>query len=775
MITLSMLLATGLAAAPLDDAVDQVREARRLAGLDQTAYPQSPYMTPAELPATVEVETCWQGFNDYYYFALVDGKIWYKPRHKRPAGSPEWRTELPWKPFGLNAGLPYRLANKQAEDKDPTFADGLRNRFVEERHFETADQADAGAFLDPADWDAAGTWTHDESPVFSQDFAQVSSILCMTADDDELAVLGDNRQMFYRRKVANLFVSTEWYDGWGQNKDLPVWFPDHLTDHRGWSIGRITAFGAGYKEGPDDRIFEWGPAAVSMETMVWLSPNGRVIYYLDSGTPPVVEHFVEAPFRGRWRGEGIDSSASTIALIDRFGAVYTKIADFDLLGSTPTHPYCYFDECDDEVYYPPGDIRSGMSDIRLPAEDWRVHRPILPPEAWHEHTWLSDRVTVVQTGKGNAARELRVLGSFEGVIGTFHKAITADAWQFRPAPPGDKGFEGLTPLTELTAYSDPAQLAALHGAEPPLDRELEGLIQVEDKVLGFRVLDYNPMASPWHIEISAGETTVPLALHVVQAWNKFMSPPHGHHDQDVLTWETTLAFDWVEVMRALGSAGGTLEGVALRQLLESARNVPFSLLVNATDHGLELRSKKARDTGRLHAVALRPEEAEQPAGVQDLHDRFWAQQRGHMGWLDEVEALKASPPGRCDAAGASWAGRVLELEARSQADLQAIRKVRREARRFTRVTLLSSGFLYLFQLKTLDAALDASRESRGAEVRPNELRFNVITGITGRIPFLSRNVWHLETRRLDVVREERAALEQALAPLLETVDGLGCG
>jgi hypothetical protein len=774
MTILALLLAVGQAA-PLDVAVEQVRETQRLVALDQTAYPASPYATPAELPATVEVETCWQGFNDYYYFALVDGKIWYKPRHKRPAGSPEWRTDLPWKPFGLNDGLPYRLANKKAEDLDTTFADGMRNRFVEELHFETAQQSDVESFLTPADWEASGAWPHDEPLALSSDFPQVSSILCMTADDDELAVLGDNRQMFYRRKVANLFVSTEWYDGWGQSKDLPVWFPEHLTDHRGWSIGRITAFGAGYKEGPDDRIFEWGPAAVSMETMVWLSPNGRVIYYLDSGTPPVVEHFVEAPFRGQWRGEGIDSSASTIALIDRFGAVYTKIADFDLLGSTPTHPYCYFDDCDDEVYYPPGDIRSGMSDIRLPAEDWRIHDPILPPDAWHEHTWLSDRVTVVQTGKGNAARELRVLGSLEGSIGTFHKAVHESTWLFRPAPAGDKGFEGLTPLTELQAYSDPAQLAALHGDEPTLDRELVGLVQVEDKVLGLRVLDYNPMASPWHVEVSAGDTVVPLELHVVQAWNKFMSPPHGHHDVDVLTWETTLAFDWVEVMRALGGAGGTQEGVALRQLLESARNVPFGLLVNATEHGLELRSKKARDTGRLHAVALRPADAERMSGLADLHTRFWGQQRGHMGWLDEVEALKASLPGSCDATGASWAGRVLELEARAAADLKAIREVRREARRFTRVTLFSSGFLYLFQLKTLDAALDATRESRGAEVRPNELRFNVITGITSRIPFLSRNVWQLETRRLDVVKDEHAATVEALAPLLDHVGSLGCG
>lgn len=767
------LMLTALASDALEAELARLHEDLRLASLDQTTYPESPYTSPEQLPRTIEVETCSQGFNDYYYFALVDGRIWYKPRFKRPAKDPEWSTDLEWKPFGLNGGLPYRLANKDPMELDTTFNDGMRGDFVEDLHFQTAKQLDAPDYLDRALWDAAGTWPHAETMRLDPDFEGVDRVLCMTADDDEIAVLGDNRKMFYRRKVANIFVNTEWYDGWGQAKDLNVWFPDHLSGHRGWSIGRITAFGAGYKSGPDGRIFEWGPAAVSMETMVWLSPDGRVIYYLDSGTPPVVEHFVEAPFRGRWRGEGIDSSASTVMLIDRFGAVYTKIADFDLLGSTPTHPYCYFEECDDEVFYPPGDIRSGMSDIRLPSEGWRIHDPILPPEAWSEDTWLSDRVTIVQTGKGNEARELRVLGSREGELGTYYKAITDEVWLFRTAPPGDLGFEGLEPLPELTKYSSVRTLEELHWGEPDLDRELVGMVEVEGQTLGFRVLDFNPMASPWHIEVSAGEVSVPLELHVVQAWNKFMSPEVGHHEVRVMTWETTLAFDFSTVMKAMGGAGGTPQGVALRRLLDSAKNSLFGLLVNSTEHGLELTVKKERKTGAIHAVGLLPDEAEGAASLEELHDRFWEQQQGQMGWLAELAELGPAPQ-TCNADGLAWAARVLELDRRSEEDLKGVRATKREARGFTRFTRATSGFLYLSQLKTIDAALDATRESRGNEVRPNELRFNVITGITGRIPFLSENIWRLNTARLKALKVERAALEEGLSPLLAAIDELGC-
>jgi hypothetical protein len=761
-------------AASLDEALATLNNERHLAALDQTAYPESPYARPEELPSTIEVETCWQGFNDFYYFALISGKIWYKPRFKRPIGAPEWVLDLAWKPFGHNGGLPYRLDADDPMGMDTTFVDGRRNGFVEDRHFETARASQAAEYLDPARWDAAGSWPHQDPLVLSADYPQVSSILCMTADDDEIAVLADTRQMFYRRKFANMFVSTEWYDGWGQAKDLPVWFPTHLTGHRGWSLGRITADAAGYKEGPDDRIYEWGPAAISMETMVWLSPNGRVIYYLDSGTPPVVEHFVEAPFRGRWQGQGIDSSASTVMLIDRFGAVYTKIADFDLLGSTPTAPYCYFEDCDQEVFYPPGDIRSGMSDIRLPGEPWLIHDPVLPAPSWNEGTWLSDRITIVQTGKGNASRELRVLGSQEGVIGTYSKGITQLNWSFRSAPAGDKGFEGLVPLAELERYTDPSVLKGLHRVEPSLDQKMVGLIQAEQTVLEFRVLDFNPMATPWHVEVAAGGTAVPMTLHVVQAWNKFMAPDYGHHDQKVMTWEATLAFDWIEVMQALGPVGGTAEGVALRRVLTNARNVPFGFLVNSTEHGLELIVKRPRKTGFVHGVALVPDEAAGARTLVELQDRLWSQQQGHMGWLQEVEALKASQPARCEAGAKPWAARVVELSQRSHSDIQAVRKTRGEARRFSRITLFSSGLLYLFQLKTLDAVLDASRESRGATVRPNELRFNVITGITSRIPFLSENVWRLAIRRLGWMKEEGRALDERLKPLLKEARNPDC-
>ena len=121
-------LAPALAARPpgaVDLALEAVREAEARAALDATVYPASPYTSPEDLPPVLEVERPYQGFNDWYYFALVNGKVWFKPRVKRRAGLEELVVDLPWRPFGHRDGLPYRLDHKDPALMDTTYLDGL--------------------------------------------------------------------------------------------------------------------------------------------------------------------------------------------------------------------------------------------------------------------------------------------------------------------------------------------------------------------------------------------------------------------------------------------------------------------------------------------------------------------------------------------------------------------------------------------------------------------------------------------------------------------------
>ena len=766
---LALLSGRVLAGEPVS--LEQLEEERWLSHLDATDYARSPYTSVAQLPASIEVEMPYQAFNDYYYFALVNGKIYYKPRHKRPAGEKEWVTDFEWKPFGLNEGLPYQLARSDFDEVDPTFADGARRGFISDRLFETATEDQASTFVSKEDWDKAGVWTQDSAVVFDQEFPTVTEIIAITADADEIAVLSSDRQMFYRRKYANIFVSTEWYQGWGQAKEQQVFFPSHLTGHKGWSLGRITATGVGYKEGPDGRIFEWGPAAVSMETMVWLSPDGHKIYYLDSGTPPEVVHFVEAPYRGQYKGEAINSSASTIMLIDRFGAVQTKIADFDLLGSTPTHPYCYFEECDDEVYYPPGDIRSGMSDIRLPAEGWLVHSPVLPPEAWTEDTWISTRITILQTGKGNEEREMRIVGMQEGVMGYYWKKLHDPWWDFREASQGDLGFANIQPeeilqLSDVQQYDGVENLASLHEPEKKHDKMLQGYLHIGGKEeISVTIDDFNREASPWMVNLNVQGKVVPLELHVVQAWNPYMPPHAAKESDDVHTYEGTFGYDRKEAEQALGEVATSAIGQDVRDLLDEAKNKKFIFIVNTTEHGLTIESKARRHVGAFDLVAIDPTIVESfPENRKETHAVFWEQLNDQMEWQQRADALQQSKPSTCDE---RWAAEVFFFEQNITDTIKGIKAVQREASRFRFFTFGTSGFLYVTQMKTLDAILDSSREWRSDTVRPNELRFNVINGVTSRIPYLAGNIARVQRERATRAAMEAKAVSSTLKPLLK--------
>ena len=761
---MTLLWIAPLLAGPLEEEVELVRAGAWEASLEGTDYAPSPYASPQELPKTLEIETHYQGFNDYYYYALVDGKIWYKPRFKRPAGEPEIATDLPWKLLGHNDGLPYRLEDP---DEDTTWADGERSGWVVDRVFEDSD--DWQAAMDPSLWDAAGMG----EPELDPDFPTAERIIAITADADEIAVLTDERRMFYRRKFANIFVPDEWMFGWGQAKDLPVYFPVHLTDNLGWSLGRITAAGVGYKEGPDDRIFEWGPAAVSMETMVWLSKDGKTIYYLDSGTPPEIVHFVEPPLRGRWSGVSINAAASTIMLLDRFGAVQTKIADFDLLGSTPTHPYCYFEECDDEPFYKAGDIRSGMADIRLPSEGWMVHEPVVDPADWSEDTWISDRITILQTGKGNAERELRIVGEKEGVRGYYYKKLSEDSWSFRAAPEGDKGFDEAEPLTliDLARYAGPRDLAALHADEPLVDSQLVGRVDLGGLVFGLHVQDFNPEASPWQVTLTHGDIRLPMELHVVQAWNPYM-PPHPD-DIHIVTYEGTLAYDQAELMRALGGLYDD-HGKALTTLVRLAKNNKFALVVNTTEDGIWFRTKYEDRTGPIEGIAARPELAVNTNDMEAWRRLVWVELGDHMGWRDAIDDLSVlAPPETCEPGHLRWAAEVIALEEDIEADLDGLKSVWKEARGFARFTFATSGFFYATGIKAVDAALDHRRANRSDDVRPNELRFNVIVGVSERIPYLARNIATLHKARYALALGEEDGVREDLDALVAQAWAIG--
>jgi hypothetical protein len=84
--------------------------------------------------------------------------------------------------------------------------------------------------------------------------------------------------------------------------------------------------------------------------------------------------------------------------------LWTRFADYDTQGGKPGHDYSYervgLDDLD------PLDPRTLDPNMPLPGEGWISHASI-PTEG---HGAVSQEITILQTGLGNAAREVRVVG-----------------------------------------------------------------------------------------------------------------------------------------------------------------------------------------------------------------------------------------------------------------------------------------------------------------------------------------------------------------------------
>lgn len=158
---------------------------------------------------------------------------------------------------------------------------------------------------------------------------------------------------------------------------------------------------------------------VGVTTLYCLCRNGR-IRFADPWLPNKFDNEITAPEDGQFVAESMSAAASTIFLMrrDQNGnpMMYTRFADFDSLGSNPLLPASY----DPDNHTPL--IR------RLPAEDW-VKQPTIELTG---QARLTSKITIIQTGRGQACRELRVEGTDkDGKSGYYTKSIYSNHWSFQ--------------------------------------------------------------------------------------------------------------------------------------------------------------------------------------------------------------------------------------------------------------------------------------------------------------------------------------------------------
>lgn len=339
-------------------------------------------------------------------------------------------------------------------------------------------------------------------------FRSASRIEEIVSDAYNLYALSDEGRV-YQVSLTSEFGAGgfTWIDKLGWPDKTPLVLNDLVARNRAWSASIRNEHVLWYEDAAGNQ-HHYG--TIGVVSLYFLSEDGREIRFADPGLPSDFSHQVLGPERGSFAAESLSASASTLFVIDDAGNMYTRLADFDTLGYDPMFfKYSYAPASDDT---PGSDYWTNYSPWALPAEDWRAQEPI----PLRGLAAISSRITILQTGYGNAARELRVAGlSPDGETGYYYKDIFEAEWRFTPVPlsigPED--------------YLDDARVASGAGTRgASLEATLRGSLWLDggmDEELSFRVPDFSVREGSCHLEISlVSEPGEPVALDLypVDMW-----------------------------------------------------------------------------------------------------------------------------------------------------------------------------------------------------------------------------------------------------------------
>jgi hypothetical protein len=273
------------------------------------------------------------------------------------------------------------------------------------------------ALLDGRIWfQAAGrenAWTLFDGTGLPPD-SDAPSVASISADGDSLVAVTPARRIFdaelnHDKKSGALKI--KWNKGFGWPLRLgarPLYLPE---GNLGFAASIVDSENAVYYSDPNGTPH----LIMGINTLYTLAADGQEIRFDDPWLPPndFKFHFA-TPDHGRVKAVALSASGSTVLVVDRIGRLFTRIIDFDTLGGNPGIAYSY---------------AANFNKHAKGEGTWasvRTHLPFLfdlrklPGDGWHEQprvkgehgelARITGRITILTTGKGNDARELRVEG-----------------------------------------------------------------------------------------------------------------------------------------------------------------------------------------------------------------------------------------------------------------------------------------------------------------------------------------------------------------------------
>ncbi len=428
---------------------------------------------------------------------------------------------------------------------------------------------------------------------FKKDFIKPGAIVSISADANELQAISDTGRIYqYVFDPGLLLQDYFWKDHIGWPEAAPLEINTLVRGFRSWAVAKRNATVL-WSEDRFGNQHHYG--TMGIENSYFLCANGQEIRYSDTGLPQDFSHTILGPERGRFIAETLSASACTIFEINAAGEMYTRLADFDTLGSDPLFRYTYRAQ----DYGMPGTAyRSNYTPWGLPAEDWKKE-PSIPISG---KARLSRFITILQNGHGNAARELRVAGlDSTGKVGFYFKGIAETTWSFREAPLvlSEADFLDRNAVAKGNAPRGKSPEAQYFGSVWKADTP------INDITLTIPDFTLNEGASK--LVVSRKDESAAFILHSIDGWSYFRRYDPGRDGTPKLMMVT------IEVPE------GALDGISpefravLSELFVKYDRETFAFVAEATtDYLLIRQSKWAKDDTTLflsidpHSVRVNP-------------------------------------------------------------------------------------------------------------------------------------------------------------------------
>jgi hypothetical protein len=340
---------------------------------------------------------------------------------------------------------------------------------------------------------------------------KTDTIAEISADADELVALSVEGGFYrYCFDITIAHKSNVWLNKQGWPSEEQLILDQRTRNNLSWALGKRNRHVL-YYEDPFGNQHHNGTMEIA--TTYVLLEDGQEICYGDTGLPPDFSRNYIGPERGAFKARALSASASTMFVINEAGEMYTRLADFDTIGCDPMlFKYTY----SPYVSNRPGTIYlSNLTEWGLPAEEW-LPQPRIPLAG---KAAITRRITILQNGHGNGARELRVAGLNEaGETGYWTKAIFAGFWEFKTVPLYLSDDAIL--LSAASADSNHAELP-LGERGPSPDKYYSGFYwKGREKETGweYTIPNFNILEGDCDLRITRQGETCTLKLYPVEMW-----------------------------------------------------------------------------------------------------------------------------------------------------------------------------------------------------------------------------------------------------------------